>query len=81
MRFTLDKRADFDSADEWTENWLTGCAYPNEREVFLRRDEGYVRVKGDPWAKAKPTPGACAANGHLHSKASVSAPPSLARLM
>jgi hypothetical protein len=66
VRFAIDVRRDFfDEEATWESNAIVGCAYPKEREVFVRRDDAYYPASIVVGRDARVERGACQAAGEL----------------
>jgi hypothetical protein len=46
VRFAVDERRGWDDRGTWRSDRMLGCAYPNEREVFVQRDDAYLPARG-----------------------------------
>lgn len=45
VRFAVDVRRAWDAPDVWQMGAMTGCAYPNDQEVFVRHGRAYVAAE------------------------------------
>ena len=46
VRFAVDERRGWDERSAWRSDRMLGCAYPNEREVFVQREDVYLPARG-----------------------------------
>lgn len=42
VRFSVDERLAWDEDGAWNEDAIVGCAYPEEKKVYVKREEAYV---------------------------------------
>jgi hypothetical protein len=70
VRFAIDERRFGREEGAWRKDSVLGCAYPNEREVFVRRGDKYLPARSLLGKDAKERPGACrAASGEAIGRA------------
>jgi hypothetical protein len=63
VRFAIDERRFGREEGAWRRESVSGCAYLNEREVFVRRGDKYLPARSLLGKDAKERPGACRAAG------------------
>ena len=45
VRFAVDERRGWDERNAWRSDRMLGCAYPNEHEVFVKRDDAFLPAR------------------------------------
>jgi hypothetical protein len=53
VRFAIDLRRTWDEQGSWEEDSVVGCAYPDEREVFVQHGEAYLSARSTLGAEDK----------------------------
>lgn len=61
VRFAIDERHRWNEDASWRKDAMVGCAYPEDRRVFVKQGDGYVPAKSMLGGDAKPQRGACEA--------------------
>lgn len=61
VRFAIDERRFAGKQGRWRRDSIEGCAYPNERQVFVRRGDRYLPARSLFGDNPQERPGACRA--------------------
>lgn len=61
VRFAIDVRRGWDEQGVWQKDSLIGCAYLNEREVFVQRGAAYMPARSLLGEQYEERPGVCRA--------------------
>ncbi len=61
VRFAIDTRRSFDEHGSWQQDSVVGCAYLNERQVFVRHGDAYRPARSLLGEDQKERPGVCRA--------------------
>ena len=61
VRFAIDVRRPYDEDQAWQQDAVLGCAYPEDRRVFVRSGDAYVPAASLLGKDVEPEPSACRA--------------------
>ena len=61
VRFAIDVRRPYDEARAWEQDAVLGCAYPEDKRVFVLNGEDYVPAASLLGKDVEPEPSACRA--------------------
>jgi hypothetical protein len=61
VRFAIDERRSWENEGVWHEDKVLGCAYLNEREVFVQRGSAYFAARSMLGQREKEQAGVCRA--------------------
>jgi hypothetical protein len=61
VRFAVDQRYGWDEDEEWELDAFVGCAYPDQKQVFLRRGDDYVPARSALGGDDEAQPDVCRA--------------------